>query len=299
MKPRSLAACLLSAGFLLASVVLGQAHPAVAQEAPGRFQRITERMPAGETHAYLLADLQSGDRLTVAMQATSGNLDPAVGIADTSASLEEFGISYRADLQRVLAAEEGAAAAVTAVRNQYFLAWDDDGGDGYAAALTYVVPSAGDYVLIAGGALSTLGRATSGDYTLAIGLNAPDAQDGATAPVGAPIAARIAFPWGTASSVEEVSGSLSVAAPAVSLKLAELATGQTLAVHVEATAGNLIPLVILRDFGGKALEAANLAGQAPQAALQYTLTENAVGYTLDVQAGALPDGAVTEGDYRR
>ena len=28
------------------------------------------------------------------------------------------------------------------------------------------------------------------------------------------------------------------------------------------------------------------------------MTENAVGYTLDVQAGALPDGTVTEGDYR-
>ncbi len=298
MKPRSLAAYLFSAGFLLVSVVLGQARPAVAQEAPGRFQRITERIPAGETHAYLLEDLQAGDQLIISMQATSGNLDPAIGIIDTSAPLEEFGTSFRADLQRALAAEEGAAEAIEAVRNQYFLAWDDDGGDGYAAALTYIVPNAGDYVLITGGALSTLGRATAGDYTLAIGLNLPDDQDGAGAPVGAPIAARIAFPWGAASSVEEVSGSLSAAAPAVNLDLVDLAAGQSLAVYAEATAGNLIPMVILRDFGGKALEGANLAGQAPQAALQYTMTENAVGYTLDVQAGALPDGAVTAGDYR-
>ena len=104
-------------------------------------------------------------------------------------------------------------------------------------------------------------------------------------PAGAPIAERIAFPWGAASSVEAAAGSLTAAAPAVSLKLVDIAAGQSLAVYVEATAGNLIPMVILRDFGGKALEAANLAGQAPQAALQYTMTENAVGYTLDVQAG--------------
>ena len=203
MKPRSLATYLLSAGFLLVSVVLGQARPAVAQEEPGRFQRITERMQAGETHAYLLKNLQSGDRLTASMQSTSGNLDPAIGIIDTTAPLEEFGTRYKADVQRALAAEEGVAEAIEAVRNQYFLAWDDDSGDGYAAALAYVVPTSGDYVLIAGSSLSALGRATAGDYTLGIGLNAPDAQDGAAVPVGAPIAERIAFPWGAAASVED------------------------------------------------------------------------------------------------
>ena len=228
MKPRSLAAYLLSAGVLLVSVVLGQASPAAAQDQPGRFQRITERMQAGETHAYLLKDLQAGDRLTAAMRSTSGNLDPAIGIIDTTTPLEVFGTRYRADLQRALAADEGVAEAIEEVRNQYFLAWDDDSGDGYAAALTYVVPTSGDYVLLAGGSLSALGRATSGDYTLGIGLNAPDAQDGAAVPVGAPIAERIAFPWGAAASVEEASGTLTAAAPVVSLKLVDIDAGQNL-----------------------------------------------------------------------
>ena len=57
-------------------------------------------------------------------------------------------------------------------------------------------------------------------------------------------------------------------------------------------------MLILRDYGGKALEAGNLGGQEPQATLQYTTTDSAVGYSLDVQAGSLPDGTVTEGDYR-
>jgi hypothetical protein len=86
--------------------------------------------------------------------------------------------------------------------------------------------------------------------------------------------------------------------PTASLKLADLDAGQSLTVYVEATSGNLIPVVILRDFGGKALEAGNLGGQEPRATLAYTTTESAVGYTLAVQAGSLPDGTVTEGDFR-
>ena len=74
--------------------------------------------------------------------------------------------------------------------------------------------------------------------------------------------------------------------------------GQTLSVYAEATSGNLIPVVILRDFGGKAVEASNLDSQTPVASLEHTLTESAVGYTIDVRAAALPDGTVTEGDYR-
>ena len=93
-------------------------------------------------------------------------------------------------------------------------------------------------------------------------------------------------------------GALTAAAPTASLKLVDIDAGNTLTAYAEATSGNLIPALILRDYGGKAIEAGNLSGQEPQAALQYTMTESAVGYTLEVQAAALPDGTVTEGDYR-
>ncbi len=295
MKPRSLAALLLSAGVLLVGVMLTQASSSAAQGQPVRVQRITGRLQAGETHAYLLNDLRAGDQLTVSMRATSGNLDPAIGIVDTTLSLEEFGTRYRADLQRLLAGNESVALALDALRNRTFLAWDDDSGSGYAAALQYVVPAPGDYVLIVGGSLSTLGRATSGDYELLIGLNAPD---GAAETSGAPIAERIPFPWGASASVEEASGTLTAAAPRVSLGLVDIDAGGALTAYAEATSGNLIPTLILRDYGGKALEAGNLSGQEPQAALEYTMTESAVGYTLEVRAAALPDGTVTEGDYR-
>ena len=277
------------------SVVLGQASPSAAQDQPGRVQRITARLQSGESQAYLLKDLKPGDRLTVSMQATSGNLDPAIGIVDTTKPLGEVMASYRADVQRLLAENESAAQAVEALRNQTFLAWDDDGGAGYAAALAYDVPAQGDYVLIAGSSLSTLGRATAGDYELLIGLNAPD---GAVDPTGAPIAEPVPNPWGLSTSVEEASGTLTAATPMVNLKFADINAGQTLTAYAEATSGNLIPTFILRDFGGKALEAGNLSGLEPRATLAYTTTEGAVGYTLEVRAGSLPDGTVTEGDYR-
>ena len=280
---------------LLLVVLLGPAGASAAQDPPGRVQRITARLQSGESQAYLLKDLKSGDRLTVSMRATSGNLDPAIGILDTATPLGEVMTRYRADLQRLLTRQESAAAALEEVRNRYFLAWDDDSGAGYGAALAYAVSRPGDYVLIAGSSLSALGRATAGDYELLIGLNAPD---GAVDPTGAPIAEPLPNPWGLSASVEEAAGTLTAAAPMAKLKLVDINAGQTSTVYVEATSGNLIPRLILRDYGGKALEAGNLSGQEPQAALQYTMTESAVGYSLDVQAGSLPDGTVTEGDYR-
>ena len=245
MKQRPLAVLFLSVAVLLAGIVLLPASPSAAQDQPARTQRITARLQAGETHAYLLPDLQTGDILTISMRSTSGNLDPVIGIVDTAAPLDETMAAYQADLQRLLAENESAAQAVEALRNQYFLAWDDDSGAGYAAALAFDVPAQGDYVLIAGSSLSALGRSTFGDYELLIGLDSPASQDGAAEPADAPIAERLPGVWGLAVSVEEASGALTAAAPTASLKLADIGAGQSLTVYVEATSGNLIPVVIL------------------------------------------------------
>jgi hypothetical protein len=294
MTPRP-HATLLGAMLLLLVAMLSTAGASAAQDPPGRVQRITARLHSGESQAYLLKDLRSGDRLTISMRATSGDLDPAIGVLDTTTPLGEVMTRYRADFQRLLTGQESAAAALEEIRNRYFLAWDDDSGAGYGATLSYAVSTPGDYVLIAGSSLSAFGRATAGDYELLIGLNAPD---GAVDPTGAPIAEPVPNPWGLSASVEEASGTLTAATPTVNLKLVDIDAGQTLTAYAEATSGNLIPRLILRDYGGKALEAGNLRGQELQAALQYTMTESAVGFSLDVQAASLPDGTMTEGNYR-
>ena len=117
---------------------------------------------------------------------------------------------------------------------------------GMPAALQYVVPAPGDYVLIAGGSLSALGRATSGDYELLIGLNACRLRRmRRLCRSGRPSRNRCLSRRGASASVEEASGSLTAAAPAASLKLADIDAGNTLTAYAEATSGNLIPALIL------------------------------------------------------
>ena len=186
----------LSVGVLFVSVLLNQASVFAEQDQSARVQQFTGRLHAAETHAYLVKDLETGDRLTVSMRSTSGNLDPTVGIADPVVPLAEAMTRYREDLERLLEANESAALAVQEVRDQYFLAWDDDSGDGYAAMLEYVVPAPGDYVLIAAGSLSSLGRATSGEYELLAELNIPDTQVDADGPTGKPHRGAASSPLG-------------------------------------------------------------------------------------------------------
>ena len=268
--------------------------PAAAQDRAGLVQRISGTLAAGENHAYLISDLQVGDRLTISMRATSGNLDPALGIMDASRPLAEVESAYRADVMRLAAESENVALDMDELRRRYFLAWDDDGGQGYASLLEFTVPVAGDYRIIAASSLSALGRSTAGDYELLVALNAP----GATSPSGEPFVVRETINGVLPAAVEETTGTLSADKPAATIRLADIQAGQTLYVAVETTSGTLVPTVILRDFGGKPIQASNLTGQTSRTTLQYTFAEHGVGYTLDIRAAESPDGGVTAGDYR-
>jgi hypothetical protein len=228
------------------------------------------------------------------MRATSGNLDPVLGVMDATTPLAEVEARYLTEIERLAAESENVALDLEALRQRTFLAWDDDGGTGYGAELEFVVPTAGDYRLIAGASLSALGRATSGDYELLVGLNAP----GATEPAGDPFVEREQVGVGFAPAVEETTGALTVESPTTTLRLADIDAGETLYVTVAPTSGNLIPTVILRDFGGKPLQASNLDGQNARATLEFLFEEPAVGYTLEIMAANGADGTPTAGDFR-
>ena len=279
---------------LMGSLFVWSPIPVSAQDRSGLLQRISGRLAAGDSHAYLISDLQAGDRITVSMRATSGNLDPALGIMDTSQPLAEVQTAYGADIMRLMAESDNVALDLEALRARYFLVWDDDGGEGYAALLEYTIPAAGDYRIIAGASLSALGRATSGDYELLVGLNAP----GATTPAGEPFVAREAINGALPTPVEQTTGTLSAEKPAATIRLVDIRAGETLYAAVETTAGTLVPTVILRDFGGKPIQAGNLAGQTSRTTLQHIFAENASGYTLEIRAAEGSDGTATAGDYR-
>ena len=278
--------------------VLWYAAHAAAQDQTGQVQRLSGRLEPEETHAYLLRNLQPGDRINMSMRVTSGDLDPSIGIMDTSLTFEEAVALYQFEVDLIVDNNENLALAMQDLRDRFFLAWDDDSGEGYSADLEFVVPVAGDYRLFAGSSLSSLGRATSGGYELVVGLNTPDGITAETQPIGAPFVEHEQTNITHQAAVEESIGSITPQAPVTSLRLANMRAGETLFVRVEPTSDNLVPMVILRDFGGKPVETGNFDGQTPQATLEFVFTEDAANFTLDIGSVSAPDGTPTTGEFR-
>jgi hypothetical protein len=299
---------------VFALLLLGSLLPLYAQDsAPPRVQQIAGRIHSGtEMHVYRVADLAPGDTLHVYMQTASGNLDPLVGVLEGSADLQAVHAQYLTDLQALIAAGGDIAPGLEELRQRTFLAWDDDGGQGYAAALAYPVTAGGDYWLLAGGSLSALGRATSGAYTLTVAINSPEVLTGeakaAIAPEGgSAIAVLDRQAMGVAPRVSEITGTISADHPTAVLQLADFDPGDTVEVFVAATGdttstananGSLRPQVILRDYGAKPLAAANLGGQATTTTLEYQLAEGGSGYTVEITGAPGADGAPTSGEYQ-
>lgn len=297
----------MSRRFVLALIILFvvilscATAPALAQSeaSPPSVQQINGRLQAGEgIHAYRLAELKAGDTLAVYAQATSGDLDPIVAVVDGTADLKAIQAQYPKELEKLLAKGGNIMPAVNALRDRFFLAWDDDGGAGYAAALEYTLPADGDYQLLVWASLSAFGRTTAGAYKLTIGVNAEDVVSGTAKPRGAAIAVRDVGALGETRRVSEQTGIVTGTQPVAALPLVDFNAGDTIQVHVAATAGDLRPAVVLRDFGGKPLAAANLDGAATTAIFSQTLAEEGSSYTVEIAGAPGTGGAATTGEFR-
>lgn len=288
-------------GLILAASVQGGNMPAYAQEQEpgGPVQRVTGRLEAGaEMEVYRLEGLQAGDTLYASMQATSGNLDPILAVLDARTDFAAAEAQFQAELQQLLAGGGEISLALNELRDRSFLSWDDDSGEGYAAALQFPITASGDYYLAAGSALSSAGRATAGDYALLIGINTPQVLDGSAQPTGETIAILDREALEITASVSETSGVLSADSPPAALQLMDIQPGDTLYAFVEATEGSLRPALSLRDFGGKPLEAANLGGQETSAVLEFLFPEESIGYSLEISGAPNADGQPTAGEFR-
>ena len=269
--------------------------PAHAQDG-GHVQEFTGEIVPGELYYYRLPDLQAGETLYVYLDELSGNLDPIAGVLAGDVDFEVLEQQYRSDLADAIASGVEPLEAVREVQSRYFLSSNDDGGPGLAAALAYEIPADADYGLIVAGALGTLGFQTAGEYRLLVGLDAPEVLEGDASPTGDVIAALDLEVTPLGAKVQETTGVISDAQPEVVYELADARVGDTLYVYVEATSGDLRPVLVLSNYANKPVAQAAANDAEPSGTLTYTFDESASNFSLAL-TGCCQDQPTT-GEYR-
>lgn len=270
--------------------------PTYAQEG-GHVQELTGRIEPGTLRFYLLPDLKQGHTLYVHVSGTSGNLDPLVGLVDATYDVATLRHEYNTQLERIVSEGLDPILAAEAIRDRLLLIWDDDSGGGLTAAFEFPVPRDGDYRLLVGGSLSYLGDQTFGGYRLLLGLDAPQVLTGGAEPTGEAIAVPDVESTQAAVGVEQLTGTLGEAKNSTIVNLLDFEQGDTLYAYVEATSGDLKPVLVLRNFARKPIRTANLDGTQTSASLEYIFPEAGENYQLEILS-SFGDAPATSGDYR-
>jgi len=285
--------------FLLFSITFALLAPVtvqnvLAQESP-QVQEIAGSLAPGQNDVFRIG-LEKGQTLYALMENTSGNLDPILSILPADENFSATLETFKKAVTELAATSTQPLLDLPALRDQYALAWDDDGGPGYSAALQFTAPEAGDYFLLVSSSLSAAGRSTAGNYRLLLGLDAPEVLDGTAKPTGAVIAVQDQTVLAT-ELVQELSGSLGPDKPSLTVKLSDLNPGDTLYVDLQATSGDLKPTLVLRDYGLKPIRVSNLNGQASLASFQHLFQEGGTNFTLDIVAAKAGEQQ-TSGDFK-
>lgn len=261
-------------------IVIIPLHDALAQSGTGETQRLSGRIIPGGVVFYDLPARQRGETLYVSMYAASDNLDPFVGLLSAEIDLD----TVRADFNRDMSAaglSTNPVEAINAVRDQYFLAWDDDSGPEYAAALTYKIPEDSDYYLVVSSSATTIWQAVFGDYELLVGIDEPTVLSG-EAEDNALIAIRNDALSPVNVGVQNFTAELLESKPASILRLVDVKAGDTLSLLAESLSDELNLGLVLLDFGGKPIAMVVSEGKEDSALLEYTFPEDDDGYSLRV-----------------
>ena len=289
---RNLLLLLASAAMLLAPTLVSAQEE--GEEELVAVQEILGRLRLDDQIYYSLPDLQTGDELYIYAGGVSGNLDPFIALLESKDDPAEVMSAFYADVAELVNEGRDPFASLPTLARHYFLVWNDDGGQGYDAAFSYTIPRDGDYRLL----LNSLIKETFGDYRLLIGINQPDVLSGQAATTGDTLAFYDVEASQSGKAAQEVTGTLDAEHPAVDYRLHGFDAGDTLYVNVVPTSGNLRPVLILKDFGGKAVRSSNLSAQAANASLSYTFENQANNYHLAVGAGCCEGDIPTSGNYK-
>ena len=238
------------------------------------------------------ASLKRGDALYLYAHHLSGNLDPTVAVfsGDVDRSVLADDIWNRFD--ELLAEGVDPATALSSAVDEFALAWDDDSGEGYDAALAFDVPSDGVYQILVTGSPAI---ETFGNFELLAGINAPAVLSGQAEPTGT-VDIQLQD-VGVIQAVQVVTGSLSLKKTEDRIPLVNFQPGETLSIYAEVISGTIKPMLTLKDFGDKPLVAANYTGAEDTATLEYVFPDLATGYQLIVEKGG-ENALAAVGDYQ-
>ena len=269
----------------------------VYAQSTGDIQLLTGYLKADSAKVYTLPNLKPGDTVYAYIEGTSGNLDPTFGLANQRSDwLTILGKNLTEKIDKAVADKQDPLAIVTELADDLFLVWDDDSGEGYDAVLKFQVPESGNYQLVV---YNSPGTETFGEYRLLVGIDEPEILTGKAQSTGA----QIVRLEGIISSdsrvyVENLTGSVTPEKPSTFFKLQKFNAGDILYVWVEATSGNLKPIVELRDYGDKLLRTANFSGKETQASFSYEFPENRnADFSLNLRSH-LENDTLTQGEYR-
>jgi hypothetical protein len=232
-------------------------------EGVGQVQVLSGRVFLDEKLQHGLSDLQQGDTLYVEMSNVSGNLDPLVLLTTLDVYTEELLQEMRDEHeQRVTAGED----PVLAMRE----------------------------ILLALGALT---NETEGEYELVVGLNAPEVLAGQGRDTGDEIAFLDREASGITTAVQEIRGELTAEQHNWFYAIPHVDTDDTLYAYVEATSGDLKPILELQDYSGRQLRLANSTGQETSASFEFPVLALTDNFRVVVSAGAEGE-EFTAGEYR-
>jgi hypothetical protein len=288
---------LLAALYTLLALTLGlmvlaatvQAQDQAGSEGGGRIQELTGHAGVGDAVFFTVPALKQGETLYAYAAATSGNLDPFLAVLTERIGADTLNQAFWAEVQRVIDEGRDPLEALPKIYDSFAVAWDDDSGQGYDAALQYLIPEDGDYQLLVTG--NPAGD-TAGQFRLLVGVDAPEVLSGQAEPTGHELAYLDAASSQFRVAVQEITGTIGVTTFERNLPLGEFQQGDTFYAYAETISGTLRPILALRDFGDKPLRSANLSGVGETAALQFRVDDAGKGYKLQV----IGNGG--QGDYR-
>ena len=217
-------------------------------QAPAAIQEVVGELEPGAVIVYLLPDLVEGQTFYAYAAGTSGNLDPFLVLVDGDANPIALRDEFRSLLDQAISAGEDPVTAIDAAADELYLAFNDDSGHGYDASLAFTAPADGSYLLAIG---SSLLQPSAGGYRLLIGLDTPEVLGGDVEPTTDDIVTFQEDLSRLGVGVQELTGALSAESDFTFYTLHDLQPGETFYARVEATSGDLAPVLILEDFGEK------------------------------------------------